>query len=337
MNGRQPTQVEVARMAGVSRQTVSLVSRNDPRVSPASRAAVEAAMKTLGYRPNVAARALAARRTGFIGIAISGLVNRFNGELLEMIRRHCEAEGLLPFIVPVDQDPADERLVIDRFLQMNVDALILVSPQLGGEELERVGRRVPTVVVTRNAGPGSVDLVHTDDALGARLVTERLLEEGYRPLICLGVEGPVSGDSAGDRVRGYRQVCEGAGIEPRVEMVWLDDLGPVIARIVEQYGRGFGLCCHNDLIALAAVGQLAAQHLRPGRDVGVTGFDNTVVSGLPGVSLTTVDPSTATMAGRVVALVVERLAGRTDPVDVVLPPQLVVRTSTCGRGDGTNP
>ncbi|MDN6625463.1 MAG: LacI family transcriptional regulator, partial [Acidipropionibacterium jensenii] len=150
MNGRQPTQVEVARMAGVSRQTVSLVSRNDPRVSPASRAAVEAAMKTLGYRPNVAARALAARRTGFIGIAISGLVNPFNGELLEMIRRHCEAEGLLPFIVRVEQDPADERLVIDRFLQMNVDALILVSPQLGGEELARGGRRVPTVVGTRN-------------------------------------------------------------------------------------------------------------------------------------------------------------------------------------------
>ncbi len=328
MNGRRPTQVDVARMAGVSRQTVSLVSLNDSRVSTASRAAVLAAMHTLGYRPNMAARALAARRTGFVGIAMSELVNPFHGELLETIRRHCEAQGLMPFIAPVGHDVADERLAVGRFLQMNVEALILISPLLDGEELDRIGQQVPTVVVTRNVGPGSIDLVHTDDTLGARLVAGHLLDAGYRPLIYLGVDRPVVGDSSRARIRGHRQVCEEVGLEPQVEMVDPDDLGLVIARIVEQHGRGFGLSCHNDLIALAAVGHLAAHGLEPGRDVGVAGFDNTTISGYPGVSLTTVDQSTQTMALRVVELVAERLAGRTEPVDVVLPPQLVVRSST---------
>ncbi|MCI1747964.1 MAG: LacI family transcriptional regulator [Acidipropionibacterium sp.] len=328
MIGRRPTQVDVAKLAGVSRQTVSLVSLDDPRVSPASRAAVLDAMRELGYRPNVAARALAARRTGFVGIAMSELVNPFHGELLEMIRRHCETQGLVPFIVPVDQDPADEKVAVGRFMQMNVDALILISPLLDGDELDRIGRQVPTVVVTRNLGPATVDLVHTDDVLGARLVAGQLLDAGYRPLIYLGVDRPVTGDSSRARIRGYRRACEEAGIDTRVEMVRPGKLEPVISRVVERYGRGFGLCCHNDLIALASVGHLAAHGLEPGSDAGVAGFDNTTISGYPGVSLTSVDQGTRTMARRVIELVAERLAGRTEGVDVVLPPRLVVRSST---------
>ncbi|AZZ41553.1 LacI family transcriptional regulator [Acidipropionibacterium jensenii] len=328
MDGRRPTQVDVAKLAGVSRQTVSLVSLDDPRVSPASRAAVLEAMRELGYRPNVAARALAARRTGFVGIATSELVNPFHGELLEMIRRHCETQGLVPFIVPVGQDPADERLAVERFLQMNVDALILISPLLDGAELDRIGRQLPTVVVTRNLGPASVDLVHTDDVLGARLVAGQLLGAGYRPLVYLAVDRPVAGDSSRARIRGYRSACEEGGIGTRVEMVRHELLGQVISRTVERYGHNFGLCCHNDLIALASVGQLAVHGLEPGRDVGVAGFDNTTISGYPGVSLTSVDQGTQTMARRVVELVAERLAGRTGRIDVVLPPRLVVRSST---------
>lgn len=327
---RRPTQVDVAREAGVSRQTVSLVTRDDPRVSAHSRELVLAAMKKLGYRPNVAARALAARCTGFVGISLSDLVNPFHGELIELIRGHCEAQGLVPFIAPVGQDAADEKVAIERLLEMNVDGLILISPMADDESLDRIGSQVPTVVVTRNAGPDSVDLVHTDDRAGARAVVGELMASGYRPVVYLGVDRPVSGDSSRARIEGYRSILAEAGYEPRVEMVSPGEVGRALGRVVQEFGNGFGLCCHNDLIALEAIGHLEVFGLRPGRDVGVTGFDNSGISGYPGIQLTTVDQSTAAMARRAVDLLSERMGGRAEPVDVVMPARLVTR-ATSGR------
>lgn len=327
---RRPTQVDVAREAGVSRQTVSLVTRDDPRVSAHSRELVLAAMKKLGYRPNVAARALAARRTGFVGISLSDLVNPFHGELIELIRSRCESQGLIPFITPVAQDAADERVAIGRLLEMNVDGLILISPMSDDAVLDQVGRQVPTVIVTRNAGPDSVDLVHTDDHEGARAVVGELIGSGYRPIIYFGVDRPVAGDSSRARIEGYRSILAETGYEPRVEMVSPGEVGRALGRVVQEFGNGFGLCCHNDLIALEVIGHLEVFGLRPGRDVGVTGYDNSSISGYPGISLTTVDQSTSTMARRAVDLLVERMDGRTERADVVMPSQLVAR-ATSGR------
>lgn len=333
MIAKRPTQVDVARLAGVSRQTVSLVARDDPRVSERRRDAVLAAMDTLGYRPNVAARALAARRTGFVGICLSDLVNPFHGELIELIRAQCEAVGLTPFIAPVGQDADEERVAVERFMEMNVDGLILVSPVADDDSLDRIGRQAPTVVVTRNAGPASVDLVHTEDQRGARMAVGRLLESGFGPVIYLGPDRRVKGDSSRARIRGYLDALAGSsridgGLEPRVELVKAGKAGPLVGRLVEQYGRGFGLCCHNDLIALEAIGNLQAFGLEPGHDVGVTGFDNVAISAYPGIALTTVDQSTARMASDAVDLLVQRVRGRSERTDIALPPRLVVRRSS---------
>lgn len=331
MKGRRPTQVDVARLAGVSRQTVSLVSLDDARVSPAKRSAVLEAMKALGYRPNVVARALASRRTGFVGISLYDLINPFHGELISTVRRRCEAEGLIPFIAPVDQNSVEERAVVGRFLQMNVDGLILISPLAPAAELDLIGRQVPTVVVTRNSGPDSIDLVHTDDLEGGRIVADQMVDAGYRPVVYLGVDRDVEGDSSHGRVAGYRAAMAAAGIPAQVEMLAVEEIGSVIGALAARYGTGFGLCCHNDLIAVEAMRRLLELGLEPGRDVGVAGFDNTGISSYPRVSLTTVDQSTEEMAGRAVDLLVQRMAGRTERVDVILPPRLVVRSSTSPR------
>ncbi|MGO1623391.1 LacI family DNA-binding transcriptional regulator, partial [Flaviflexus sp.] len=110
----RPTQVDVAKMAGVSRQTVSLVVQRDPRVSDISRAAVEKAMKELGYRPNLSAQALAGRRTGFLGIVLSGLENTFHAELAEGLRRRGEERGLIPFVSVVSDSMEEQYAAAQR-------------------------------------------------------------------------------------------------------------------------------------------------------------------------------------------------------------------------------
>lgn len=102
--GSRPTQVDVARLAGMSRQTVSLVVRDDPRVAEKSRRSVREAMRALGYYPNMAARVLAAHTTRVVGVVIAQLTNPFNAELAEALRGACERVGLVPFVSPVSDE-----------------------------------------------------------------------------------------------------------------------------------------------------------------------------------------------------------------------------------------
>ncbi len=327
MTGTRPTQVDVARLAGVSRQTVSLVVLGDPRVSEVRRRAVREAMEQLGYRPNMAARALAAGRTGMVGISLADLGNPFHADLVEELRRHCEAAGLIPFIAPVGEDPREEAVTLSRFLQMNVDGLILVSPLVPDDDLAEIGRQVPTVLVTRNRGPVTADVVHTDDTGGAHQAARHLVEAGYDPVVYVGFERGVNGDSSAARRAGYLAAVAEAGREPVEVHVDLDP-GPTLATSVRRYGRGMAFCCHHDRIALAALGVLAEAGLQAGEDVGVTGFDNTTIAGHPRIALTSVDQATGEMARRVVELIGQRGDGRTERTDAKVSARLVVRRSS---------
>ncbi|CEI48044.1 transcription regulator protein (Transcriptional regulator, LacI family) [Propionibacterium freudenreichii] len=326
--GSRPTQADVARLAGVSRQTVSLVVLDDPRVSPRSRAAVTSAMAQLNYRPNVAARALVSHHTEFLGIVFSDLANPFHAELAEALRAAADRLGFVPFISPVGQSADEEKVAINRFTEMAVDGLILVSPLSDNTTLEAVGAQVPTVIVTRNSGPANVDLVHADDRASAAQVTQHLLAAGYDPVVFLGYERRIEGDSSLARIDGYRAAMRRAARPEQVQIVTQGGVPQIVGGLAASLTRGFGLVCHNDLIALEAWAALAELGLEPGPDVGVAGFDDTGMARFPGVGLTSVNNGTTGFADTAVEMISQRLAGRTARREVVLPTHLIVRRST---------
>ncbi|MGO1594085.1 MAG: LacI family DNA-binding transcriptional regulator [Ancrocorticia sp.] len=330
--GTRPTQLDVARLAGVSRQTVSLVVRKDPRVSDEKRGRVLAAMESLDYRVNVAASALASRRTSFVGIVLSEFTNPFHADLVEAMRRRCEEEGLVPFIAPVAVDAQEESTAISRFVEMNVGGLVLISPLLSEGEISKIGAEIPTVVVTRNHAPDGVDVVHSNDTAATRLATEHLIDSGYTRIVFLGYDRQVPGDSAVCRSEGYRAMMKERGLPAITEFTsW--DASPEAAReIVAQYSTGTGVVCHNDSIAIDVLAAVIESGLEPGDDVGVVGFDNTRISGFPGISLTTIDQRWEDIANRTIELIIDRIAnGRTKSVDLSLPSTLVVRGSSTRR------
>lgn len=179
---RRPTQVDVARLARTSRQTVSLVVRDDPRVAPQTRSRVLSAMDELDYRPNIAARALAAHNSRFIGITLVGITNPFYADLCDALRSRCEERGLIP-LVAISGRHRDSCIVCaERLVHMGVEGLTVVSPPLGAEDLDRIGTQVPTVLLTHNSGPGSVDLVHTDESTSCTPTTRP--GRAWRPATC---------------------------------------------------------------------------------------------------------------------------------------------------------
>ena len=326
------TQADVAEMAGVSRQLVSLVVRDDPRVSPQRRSLVLAAMEQLGYRPNAAARTLATSRTDMIGVVVPGFQNPFYGELAEAMRARGESVGLDPLIVSVGEDPDREVQAVERFLELNVDALILVSPLMDEKRMEAYGEAVPTVLVTRNEGPASVDLIHHDDIQVGEMTTEHLLDRGYSPIVFLGPRRSVHGDSSQYRLHGYEAALARVGQDPITAIVGDDDdVERVVTEIASRFTSGFGIVAHDDRLAIPAAATLRLQDLRPGRDIGVTGVDNTHWAALPGVEITSVDQDLQGMTAMAFDLIAERIKGRTRAKEIVLPPTLVERSSSAPR------
>lgn len=332
MDGRPPTQADVARLAGVSRPLVSLVVRNDPRVSPERRTAVEKAMADLGYRANAAARSLARSRSDLIGVVLPGFANHFYGELAEALRTAGEERDYVPLLASIAEDADREVSAIERFLELRVCGLILVSPLLDMATLAGYGEVSPTVVLTRNRAPASVDLVHSDDRANGRLVTEHLRAQGYDPIVYLGYERPAEGDSSRERRLGYADAQEAAGQPVRVFTAARHGAVPEpVAGLEELLAPGVGIICHNDRVAIAMASRLESLGLRPGVDVGLAGFDNTALTHTLGVSLTSVDPDVAAMARAAVDLIDQRTAGRVEAAEVVIPSWLVERASTRGN------
>lgn len=320
------TQSDVARMAGVSRQLVSLVVNDDPRVSPESRKAVMDAIASTGYRPNRMARSLAMSRSGVVGVVVPDFVNPFFGELIQHIRATCETEKLIAFATAAQGEEAAN--AIERFVDFGVDGLILVAPTLSEEQLDAYAKATPTVIVTSSEAPASADIIRTDDFAGAHQCASVLQDAGFTSLAFVGRKRFENASSLIARREGFEKaVGDGRGM---VALVEDSEINREVEELMATLKTPVGIVAHDDALAFSIVSIALARGLTFGRDLGITGFDNTYLSQFPGAPITSVDQGAQQMAQLAMTCILERLLGRTKPQRTVLAPRLIERASTRG-------
>ncbi|MDO4612843.1 MAG: LacI family DNA-binding transcriptional regulator [Actinomycetaceae bacterium] len=325
------TQEDVARRAGVSRQLVSLVVRGDPRVSAERRRAVKAAMAELNYRPNAAARALAERRSGVIGVLVASIANPFFGNVVDYLRGPVAERGLTPLVAFGQEDPSVEAEAIDHFLQIGVAALVLVSPLLDPARVREAAEEVPVVVVARDPMGGKVDTVSSANRMGGLLACRHAIEADYDHIVYVGREKQVDGSVSMQRQIGYLDAMEEAGRRSEALTVLAGHhVGQTIEEVFDRVGSTN--CCFiavNDIIAVEIVAELGLRGIRPGSDVGVIGYDNTYLAGMHGLEITSIDQNYEATGAHIADLVHTRLA---DPSLAgrhrVIEPHLVKRKSS---------
>jgi LacI family transcriptional regulator len=332
---RMPSGWDIARLAGVSQSTVSRVMNHDPRISEATQTRVEQAMSRLGYRPNAAARTLITGRSNLMGLVVSNITNPFYPELIEAIAA-AAAEHDYTVVLCNTQESEDLQLsMLDLLIEHQVDGAILTSP-LRDSALE-IGRRgldrVPLVTVNRRMRGQQLDSVHLDNVRAGRLVAEHLWDLGHRRIAFIG--GLRSASTNGERLSGVRTALRRLGMPlPRDyvvngEFTWRHGYAAANT-LLTQPNRPTALICADDLLALGVMDAAVDLGLEIPRDVAVVGFDDISVAALRQVALTTVRQPVAEMGRRAVDLLMARITGTAgDPVEVVLPPELVVRR-TCG-------
>ena len=210
----RPSMADVARLAGVSSQTVSRVSNGQSNVDERTRARVVNAMQTLGYRPNGAARALKSGRFHTIGVIMTTLATLGNMRTLDAIATEAARAGYSVMLMPI-ADPTLRGVsgAYQRLSAQAVDgAVIILEARLLDQAEFALPPGIPVVVIDSGAGPGYT-VVDTDQALGARQATEHLLSLGHRQV--WHIAGPETSFSAVHREQSWRRTLEAAGASRR--------------------------------------------------------------------------------------------------------------------------
>ncbi len=317
---------DVARRAGVSRALVSLVMNDSPKVSAASRAAVLAAARELGYRPDLNARNLAQRRTHTIGVLLNDIHNPFFTETIDGLEASARLAGQRILILHGARDPGREREAIETFLQLRVEGLVLVGTRIPAVELTEIAATTPAVVVAAGRHH-DVDTVSTDDHRGAQFAVEHLVRLGHRRIAHIDGDANVS---AIERREGYLSAMAAAGLDDRAVIAVGGDDDTVAAAALDgllaRHEPPTAVFAFNDIVATGVLDRLDELGITVPDDMSVVGYDNTHLSGLAHISLTTVDQPRAEMGRLAVEVLLDRIAGDDSPPrHHVLAPSLVVR------------
>ena len=324
----KPTMDDVARRAGVSRALVSLALRGSPKVSAVSMVAVRAAADELGYRPNLIARHLASKQTRTFGLVINDLHNPYFPGVADGVKRAADAHGYRLLLQSAFLDDANERAALDTFIDFRVDGIILTGARMPSAQIEEAARSVPVVVVSRPMRSAVVDTLNNDDRFGAILATEHLIELGHRH-IC-HIDGG-RGAGASQRRAGYELTMRRHDLEPFVVSgAFTEASGAAAAERALASGRPItAIFAGNDLSALGALDVIEESGREVPCDISLVGYDNTFVSALRHVSLTTVEQGRERLGELAVETLIDRVeGGRIEAVHLVVPPTLVPRHTT---------
>ena len=329
MSASRPTILDVASRAGVSKSLVSLALSGSDKVSDASRQRIERAAQELGYRPNAAARSLAAKKSRTLGVLVLDLHNPVFAEILDGVQTEVRQHGFTTMLVSGGDDPALERAEIDTLQQFQIEGLILISHRLTEAMLREVAGEIPTVTVTRDdiAIP-RMDMVCNDDVEGGRIAVDHLVSLGHRRIVCLsGGDNPVSHS----RAQGYLEAMAAHGLSDHAQIVsggLTDTAGYRAAKeALELSPTAFFVA--NDIGAMGAIAAVEEAGFDVPGDISVIGYDGIRLAGLRSVNLTTVAQPLAELGRLAATRLLERLEKPTRPAQHdQVSSQLVVRGTT---------
>ncbi len=322
---KRATLADVAARAGVSRALVSIVIREAPGASAATRERVLRAADELGYRPDVRARLLARSQSKLIG-TVFGMAGTFHFDVLDGLYNAAEERGYELILSALTQSRGEERAV-QSLQDFRFDALIMIGPDTAYPVL---AGKIPLVLVGWQVDDPAVDSVRTSDVNGMAAAVDHLVERGHRRIVHVdGGEGTISAsrrDAFADAMAAH-----GLKAEARVLTGGLTRLeGYTAARtMLDDPELPTAVIGFNDEVALSVLEAFLHAGYRVPQDISVIGWDNSLASKLPHVRLTTVSQDPPLIA----KLAVDRAIARVEDAqigerDIVLEPTLMVRATT---------
>jgi LacI family transcriptional regulator len=326
---------DIARLAGVSKSTVSLVLNGSSRVDPTTRDHVLDVIKQHGYVPNAAATSLAGGGSRFLGMIVPSLSWTFVANFNHGVASIVEPSGY-EIVLYTSLDEHDYSSVAGRIRgsQLHGGLIVVSSAQDLGpiEELHRDG--TPVVLVATLANASTMPTLVVDNAAGARGAVEHLLDLGHRRIG--QVAGPRQHPCCRDRSAGYRSALRAAGLKPDPALTvrgGLDGTGvrPKVKDMLSTAHRPTAVFAHTDYAAFEVMAAAEDCGLRVPEDLSVVGFDDIESASHVRPALTTVRQPFHELGERAAQLLLTAVEGSADvgePIREEIQPELVVRDSS---------
>jgi DNA-binding LacI/PurR family transcriptional regulator len=338
---------DVARLAGVSHQTVSRVLNGHPNIRDATKSRVLAAMDELRFRPSRAARILSMRRSQTIGVLAAAVGSHYGpASSVSAVEDAARERGYYATVAHLASvAPAAISAAIEDLLSQDVEGIVIVAPRTTVlSRLAALPMNVPIVAAQgERRGAGGIPVVSVDQEAGVRMVLGHLIGQGHTRI--LHVAGPPDWNDAQLRLRAYKAELRAAGLPlpPPLFGDWTADsgydIGRALVRDVARGGRGelpfTAVFSSNDQMALGLIHAFRAAGLDVPRDVSIVGFDDIPESAHFWPPLTTVRQDFGELGVRCVSMLLDAI-GRTQAgespdapprVRPVVEPRLIVRDS----------
>jgi LacI family transcriptional regulator len=326
---------DLARLAGVSTSTASLVMRDSPLVAAATRRRVLKMARNLGYVRNRSAANLRTRRSHTIGLVVCDITNPFYADFTAGIEAACERGGWVTFLCNSAESLERQAMFLQRMHEQGVEGII-ISPAAGTSpsvirKLQEAG--LPCVQALRYLHGLIHDYVGVDSRLGVALATEHMIALGHRRIAFVG--GGANTSATRDRTAGYVDAMRRHGLGPDPDLIVRtaisrDAGASALNALLGGVSPPTAAICYADIIALGIIWALHECGLTPGKDFAVVGHDNISEAAWSRPALTTVSVSPRQIGEEAVQLLLRRInEPNKQPERVMLPPRLIVRDS-CG-------
>ena len=331
----RPTIYDVARLAGVSTATVSRALNGTGQIAPATSAAIDTAVRQLGYQPNTVARSLVTKSTQTIALLLPDIANPFYAALVSGIQERALAAGSTMLLCTTEGDPEREEQYLSLLRAKQVDGVLVDGLVLPPERIaDFVREGLPIVCLDRDIDSTSVPLVQVDNRLGARLATEHLLSLGHTRIA--HVAGAPGLRISDERIGGYSDALAAAAVEHDPPLVadgsFTEEGGYQATHALLAATKLTAVFAANDLSALGVMHAIAESGRRVPDGVSVVGFDDLRLARHTTPPLTTVRQPAFEIAHRATQLLLDLAGGHDVPQRLhLLEPELVIRGSTAAR------
>jgi DNA-binding LacI/PurR family transcriptional regulator len=326
---------DVAKLAGVSHQTVSRVLNNHSSLKPATREKVEMAIAELSYRPNQAARQLVTSKSRIIGVLIAESELFGPSSMLNAMQDVARKEGYSVISISVVTKSRDSwREGIEQLRNLDVDGVITIALHKDiVKEIERYLLGI-TIVLIGSEPSQKFNVVNMDNLMGAILATQHLIDLGHTEIV--HVAGPENAYEAQMRRAGYEQTMKSAGLVPKVFAgTWSIESGYLAGKVITaQKKLPTAIFTANDHSAVGLIKVLHEQGISVPEKISIVGYDNIPESDFVIPSLTTIKPNFDALGNAAVEKMIMQLRQGNSKEAVMLKPELVVRNSTAAVQSG---
>jgi DNA-binding LacI/PurR family transcriptional regulator len=330
---------DIARRAGVSHSTVSRALANSPLVNAATKVRIQDIAREMGYTPSAIARAMSTHRTQTIGLVVTTIADPFVAEVVRGIEETALDYGYSVILCDSTGDPDREVAAVRALREKWVDAVIVTSSRVGSFYARLAQVQVPVVLINNQQAGDYGFSVRNDDLHGGRLAGQYLAKLGHRHIAYIA--GPEHAAASELRLQGCRDALRKRGIEiPLARIAPGDGLPAAGERAVSQLVRAGDLpsaiFCYNDMTAMGVLRAIKARGLRIPGDVSVLGYDDIAAAPYLDPPLTTVAQAKYMLGQMAMQMTLDLVSGKEGVRDVLLEPQLVIRSSCAAPAEQEN-